>query len=113
VNFDDFNRARRSALRPLQERIVIGRVNSSKAVKGFSIFFRLLLILTARWRLVIQFCKSFYRFVCGQVYYGISLASDQLGGNKYRDFVLTSLVEIPANVILIFFTNRYCYFLYA
>ena len=48
----------------------------------------------------------FHRFVCGQVYYGISLASDQLGGDMYRDFVLTSLVEIPGNIILIYLTNK-------
>lgn len=52
---------------------------------------------------VIQCCAW---FVCGQVYYGISLASDQLGGNMYRDFVLTSLVEIPGNIMLVYLTNK-------
>ena len=40
------------------------------------------------------------------VYYGLSLASDDLGGNMYRDFILTSIVEIPANVILIWSCNK-------
>ena len=40
------------------------------------------------------------------VYYGISLASDNLGGDMYRDFVLTSLVEIPGNILVIIGTNR-------
>ena len=47
-----------------------------------------------------------YRFVNGMVYYGVSLASDNLGGDMYRDFVLTSLVEIPANVLVIILGNR-------
>ncbi|XP_066920689.1 organic cation transporter protein-like [Clytia hemisphaerica] len=51
--------------------------------------------------------QCFAWFVCGQVYYGISLASDQLGGDMYRDFVLTSLVEIPGNIILIYLTNKF------
>ena len=46
-------------------------------------------------------------FVMGMVYYGISLASDDLGGNMYRDFILTSLVEIPANILLIWACNRF------
>lgn len=46
------------------------------------------------------------RFVNGMVYYGISMASDNLGGNMYRDFVLTSLVEIPANVLVIVLGNK-------
>lgn len=48
----------------------------------------------------------FTRFVNGMVYYGISLASDDLGGNMYRDFVLTSLVEIPGNILVIVLSNR-------
>ncbi|XP_057291589.1 organic cation transporter-like protein isoform X2 [Hydractinia symbiolongicarpus] len=49
----------------------------------------------------------FIWFVNGMVYYGISLASDDLGGNMYRDFVLTSLVEIPGNILVIVLSNRY------
>ena len=47
-----------------------------------------------------------FRFVNGIVYYGISLASDNLGGNIYRDFVLTSLVEIPGNILVIVCTDK-------
>lgn len=50
--------------------------------------------------------QCFAWFVNGQVYYGISLASDHLGGNMYRDFILTSLVEIPGNILVIVCTNR-------
>ena len=55
-------------------------------------------------QLHLQFLR---RFVNGMVYYGVSLASDNLGGNMYRDFVLTSLVEIPANILVIVLGNRY------
>eukprot|EP00794_Sanderia_malayensis_P019277 gene19277-21203_t len=41
------------------------------------------------------------------VYYGVSLASDDLGGDMYRDFVLTSLVEIPGNILVIELGNRF------
>uniref|UniRef100_A0A7M5U329 Major facilitator superfamily (MFS) profile domain-containing protein n=1 Tax=Clytia hemisphaerica TaxID=252671 RepID=A0A7M5U329_9CNID len=51
--------------------------------------------------------QGFVWFVIGQVYFGISLASDQLGGNIYRDFVLTSLVGIPGNILVIVLTNKY------
>ena len=51
-------------------------------------------------------CTLRCRFVNGMVYYGVSLASDNLGGNMYRDFVLTSLVEVPANVLVIELGNR-------
>jgi len=40
--------------------------------------------------------------VNGLVYYGISLASGDLSGEKYRDYILGSLVEFPAAVIGIF-----------
>ena len=47
------------------------------------------------------------RFVNGMVYYGISMASDNLGGDMYRDFILTSLVEIPANILVVVLGNKY------
>ena len=40
------------------------------------------------------------------VFFGISLASVNLGGNRYRNFALTSLVEVPASVIAIVSSNR-------
>jgi len=46
-------------------------------------------------------------FVSGMVYYGISLASDDLGGDMYRDFILTSIVEIPGNVLVIVLSDRF------
>lgn len=39
-------------------------------------------------------------------FYGISLASNDLGGDFYGDFALTSIVEFPANVLVVILTNR-------
>ena len=55
---------------------------------------------------LLNYSLLYHRFVNGMVYYGVSLASDNLGGNMYRDFVLTSLVEIPANVLVIVLGNK-------
>lgn len=48
-----------------------------------------------------------FRFVNGMVYYGLSLSSGEFGGSIYLNFILTSLVEIPANVLVIHNCNRY------
>ena len=41
-------------------------------------------------------------FVMGMVYYGLSLAADDLPGNLYINYVLFSLVEFPAVVLAIY-----------
>ena len=46
------------------------------------------------------------RFVNGMVYYGLSLSAGEFGGSIYLNFVLTSLVEIPANLLVIHNCNR-------
>ena len=43
--------------------------------------------------LISSLLQNFIWFINGMVYYGISLASDDLGGNMYRDFILTRYVE--------------------
>ena len=48
-----------------------------------------------------------FRFVNGMVYYGLSLSSGEFGGSIYLNFVLTSLVEIPGNILVIHNCNRY------
>ena len=49
----------------------------------------------------------FYRFSILLGYYGITMASDSLGGNMYRNFALSSLIEVPGHVILPLMSNRY------
>ncbi|RMX39032.1 hypothetical protein pdam_00021865, partial [Pocillopora damicornis] len=46
-------------------------------------------------------------FVNGMVYYGLSLSSGEFGGSIYLNFVLTSLVEIPGNILVIHNCNRF------
>lgn len=42
--------------------------------------------------------------VIGLVYYGISLAANDLTGSMYRDYILSSLVEFPAAILAIVFS---------
>uniref|UniRef100_A0A7M5WT68 Major facilitator superfamily (MFS) profile domain-containing protein n=1 Tax=Clytia hemisphaerica TaxID=252671 RepID=A0A7M5WT68_9CNID len=51
--------------------------------------------------------QGFAWMVNGMVYYGISLASDDLGGSLYLNYVLVSLIELPAHVFAIDFSNRF------
>lgn len=55
------------------------------------------------WR-TLSFC--FMWFTNDAVYYGVSMASSDLGGNLHRDFVLMSLIEIPANLSTIYIINK-------
>ncbi|XP_002158070.2 organic cation transporter protein [Hydra vulgaris] len=57
-------------------------------------------------KFIITFIQCFTWFVNSMVFYGISLASDNLGGNQYRNFLLASIVEFPAIVTAIVSSNR-------
>lgn len=46
-------------------------------------------------------------FVTGMTYYGLSLASDDLGGDLYVNYVLTSVAEFPAHIVAIAVCNRW------
>lgn len=41
------------------------------------------------------------------IYYGVSYGSVDLGGNRYLNFALTSIVELPSNFTAILAANRY------
>lgn len=70
-----------------------------------------IIILSMRFPLWFRFSSDIssfvFRFVNGMVYYGLSLSSGEFGGSIYLNFILTSLVEIPANVLVIHNCNRY------
>ena len=51
--------------------------------------------------------QGFVWMVNGMVYYGISLASDDLGGSLYVNYVLVSVVELPAALVAIDFCERF------
>lgn len=46
-------------------------------------------------------------FAVGLLYYGLSLAVDNLGGSLYINYILSSLVEMPANICVVVFCNRF------
>ena len=48
-----------------------------------------------------------FRFVNGMVYYAVSMSAGDLGGSIYLNFVLTSLVEIPGNLLVVHGCNMY------
>ena len=41
------------------------------------------------------------------VFFGATMAADNLGGNMYRDFILLTLVRFPADLLAIVLGNRY------
>ena len=51
--------------------------------------------------------QSIVWLVTGIVYFGISLAADDLGGNSYGDFIILSIFELPALALAIILCNRF------
>jgi MFS family permease len=49
---------------------------------------------------------SFLWITCTFVYYGLSINSVSLAGNKYVNFMLTGFVEIPANFVCLLVLDR-------
>ncbi len=43
----------------------------------------------------------FLRFINGMVYFGASYGASDLGGSMYLNYTLTSLIEIPANMLVV------------
>ena len=56
---------------------------------------------------IISLCQGYVWFVISMVYYGLSLASDDLGGSLYLNFVLLTLMDIPASIVAIDFGDRF------
>ena len=55
----------------------------------------------------VKFRLFLCRFTHAIVYYGVSVGSIDLGGNKYLNFFLISLVGTPASFALIWALNRF------
>ncbi|CAG9130231.1 unnamed protein product [Plutella xylostella] len=53
------------------------------------------------------FVCSFLWITCTFVYYGLSINSVSLAGNKYVNFMLVGFVEIPANIVCLLILDRY------
>nr|XP_021201096.2 organic cation transporter protein [Helicoverpa armigera] len=52
-------------------------------------------------------CCSFLWITCTFVYYGLSINSVSLAGNKYINFMLVAFIEIPANFTCLFVLDRF------
>lgn len=66
----------------------------SKAIRSSIIWKRLLIC-------------SFLWLTCSLVYYGLSINSVSLSGNKYLSFMLVVLVEIPAYIVVVIVLDKY------
>lgn len=53
------------------------------------------------------FVCSFLWITCTFVYYGLSINSVSLAGNKYVNFMLVGFVEIPANFVCLLVLDRF------
>lgn len=53
------------------------------------------------------FVCSFLWITCTFVYYGLSINSVSLAGNKYVNFMLVGFVEIPANIVCLLVLDRF------
>lgn len=59
-------------------------------------------------KLIMQtLAQAFVWLVTGIAYFGLSLASDDLGGSAYRDFIILSCFEVPALLLTIDFCTRF------
>lgn len=52
------------------------------------------------------FVQGFTWLVNGMVYYGLSLAADDLGGSLYINFTLLSLIEFPGNLLSVVLCDK-------
>ncbi|XP_028391757.1 solute carrier family 22 member 15-like isoform X2 [Dendronephthya gigantea] len=58
--------------------------------------------LFSSWTLAISaLIQAFTWFINGMVYYGASYGASDLGGSMYLNYALTSLIEIPANFLVV------------
>ena len=74
--------------------------------KCFRLFSRLQILILI-WS---QIEFSFHcRFTNDCIYYGISLAFSDLGGDRHRDLVLITLPDIVANLLTIYAVERFAY----
>ena len=54
-----------------------------------------------------------FRFSNCMLFYALSLSAGDLGGNRYANFSLLGIVEIPSYVLGYFFLERYILYGYA
>lgn len=76
----------------------------SPGVEEPSVFLQVIKSSIIRRRLV---TCSYLWITCTFVYYGLSINSVSLAGNKYINFMLVAFIEIPANFVCLFVLDRF------
>jgi len=56
---------------------------------------------------IMTLVQMFAWMVTSMVYYGLSLAAGELGGDLYRNFVLVSIMECPGHICGAFLSNKF------
>ena len=79
-----------------EEEVMTGETESGTLIQIFRT--RRLLIITA--------AQSAVWLASGLTYFGLSLVADDLGGTLYRDFILLSVMELPALPVAILLSNH-------
>lgn len=46
------------------------------------------------------------RFVNAMVYYGLTLKAGDFGSNRYVSIAMVGLIEIPADIVALYFMDR-------
>nr|XP_034833220.1 solute carrier family 22 member 6-B-like [Maniola hyperantus] len=80
------------------------KIEHDDAIKEPSIFKKVIRSPEIRKRLVV--C-SYMWITCTFVYYGLSINSVSLAGNRYVNFMLVSFVEIPANFVCFLVLDKF------
>lgn len=83
---------------------VMDKSNDNRENKKASVFMKVIKSGTIRTRL---FVCSYMWITCTFVYYGLSINSVSLAGNRYLNFMLVAFVEIPANVACLLVLDRF------
>ncbi|XP_063830241.1 organic cation transporter protein-like [Ostrinia nubilalis] len=91
-------------LSPLYHKVPLEQKEEVVADKESSTFIKVVKSSIIRQRLVV--C-SFLWITCTFVYYGLSINSVSLAGNKYLNFMLVGFVEIPANFACFLVLDRF------
>ncbi|XP_013412219.2 organic cation transporter protein [Lingula anatina] len=90
----------------VKEGDIQGVLKTSRDAKALAETFTPLDLVKTRRRLAITASMCFIWMVNGMVYYGVSLGTEDLGGNLYVNFTLMGAIEIPAYAFAIYAVNK-------
>ncbi|XP_026727663.1 organic cation transporter protein-like [Trichoplusia ni] len=93
-----------SPLQELEKKPIEDKEETEVEEVKTSIFFQVIRSSIIRRRLV---TCSYLWITCTFVYYGLSINSVSLAGNKYINFMLVAFIEIPANFVCLFVLDRF------